>query len=380
MRRSFPLALFACLLTSMVALPSRARGAAAFYGGIEIGSKGVKAVALPIDESGAPELIERLPLKAIDNVSLGDRGADGKFRPKAIDEVRTAVAGFYTYLSRELKIPPARLYVVASSSLLAADESKENVQALRKAVSEATGGTEELLQIDQATEVDLLIRGAIPRSHWDDAILIDVGSGTVKCGYHHPQRGIHVERNEVVATVIDGTIAYTKKIQAEMTKGGERGFAAFCDVASRLRGPEVVEKVADEINRKPGLINRKRIYLSGGAPWALLTLTNPIGSAKMSDLYVPVSLDDIRKFRDDLQRTGRVPPRDLSGQPEAIRRKAEEQVREVLDTFTPENLLAGCEVLLGFADALQCQQLNKEVYFTRSGVVAWIVGYVGQAR
>jgi hypothetical protein len=376
-----PFWIAACLLTSLVVLPARSRGAeTALFGGIEIGSKGVKAVALPIDASGAPDLNPRLPLKAVDNVSLGDRGADGKFRPKAIEDVRTAVAGFYKTLSRELKIPPERIYVVASSSLFAADASPDNINALRKAVAEATGGAEELLQVDQETEVDLLIRGAIPRSHWGDAILIDLGSGTVKCGYHHPKQGIHVARNFVVSTVIDGTITYTKKIEAEMAKAGQRGFAAFCDAADRLRGPEVVEKIDDEIGRKPGLINRNRIYLSGGAPWAILTLTNPVEAVQTSELYVPVSIDDIRKFRDDLQRTGRVPRRDLSGQPEAIRQKAEEQIREVLETFTPQNLLAGSEVLLGFADALKLQQMNKEVYFTRSGVVAWIVGYVDQAK
>jgi len=354
-----------------------------YYGGIEIGAKGIKVVALPIGKDGSPDLahkIDRLPHKAVNNVTLGDLAPDGSYRTEAISEARSAVADFYNQLTRDLKVPPEHIFVVAGSGLTAKGEPP-NFDALRKAVVEATGGASKLVKIDQATEVDLLIRGAIPRQDWGNAVLIDIGSGNVKCGYHHPKRGLHVETNYAVSDVIEGTVAYTKTIQVEMARSGRRGFADFCEAAERLRSKAVVEKVANQIARKPGLENRTRIYLSGGAPWAIVTLTNPVGSTRPDALIVAVPLDDIRKFRDELRRTGRVPVPDLSSVTDKnARNAAEEAVRDALDNFTKENLLAGAEILLGFADVLKWQELNKDVYFTRSGVVAWIVGFVEKAK
>ena len=46
-----------------------------YYGGIEIGAKGIKVVAVPIGDDGSPDLahkIDRLPHKAVNNVTLGD--------------------------------------------------------------------------------------------------------------------------------------------------------------------------------------------------------------------------------------------------------------------------------------------------------------------
>ena len=279
-----------------------------------------------------------------------------------------------------MKIPPKQIFIVASSGLTVKGEPS-NYGVLRRAISEATGGAKDLLQIDQAAEVDLLIRGAIPRQDWGNAILIDIGSGNVKCGYHHPKRGLHVATNYVVSTAIEGTVTYTRTIQEEMARSGGHGFADFCEVAQRLRGKAVVDKVASEVGRKPGLENRNRVYLSGGATWAIVTLTNPVSATRPDALTVSVPLDDIRKFRDELKRRGQVPVPDLSRiADERTRQEAEEAIKEVQDNFTKENLLAGAELLLGFADVLRWRELGKQVYFSRSGVVAWIVGFVDKSK
>ena len=71
---------------------------------------------------------------------------------------------------------------------------------------------------------------------------------------------------------------------------------------------------------------------------------------------------------------------DLSGINPTVRTRVESEVRAVRDTFTPENLLAGSEILLGFAKVLEWEESEKDLYFAKSGVVAWIVGYVEMER
>ncbi len=208
------------------------------YGGIEIGSKGIKVVAVPIDENGAPDLTRKvlnLPHVAVNNVTLADRDSHGNFRADALQEAGAAVADFYRHLREEMKIPPDRIWVVASSGLTAGDVPK-NMDELRKAIVKATGGEKQLEEIDQHKEVELLIRGIVPREHWADAILLDVGSGNAKVGYIEPTVGINVEKCRVLPAKIEGTVSFTKAVKAVMTKKGLKGFAGFRGAAGLSPG------------------------------------------------------------------------------------------------------------------------------------------------
>jgi hypothetical protein len=252
-----------------------------------------------------------------------------------------------------------------------------NFAELRTAVSRATEFEKELLEIDQETEVELLVRGGIPHDNWKDSVLLDIGSGNTKGGYYQPSSGFNLEKVVVVAGKLEGTVSFTQSIQAEMKKRNLQDFAQFAQVASELR-KVLVDKVRDsEIGRKPGLVNRRKVFLSGGTPWAIATLTDPQGMLDDRPI-VKFRIEELRKFHKALKETGQIPRPDLSQLPEAIREHAEDQVNSVLNTFTPENLLAGSEILFGFDEALRWQSGNKEVYFTKSGVLAWIIGFVGR--
>jgi hypothetical protein len=350
------------------------------YGGIEVGSKGIKVVAVPIDDDGAPDLSKKvlnLPHAAVINVTLADRDAKGNFRPEAIADAGSAIADFHRQLSGDLKIPPERLWVVASSGLTIKGVPA-NMDELRKAVAKATGGEEALEEIDQRKEVELLIRGVIPRAHWGESILLDIGSGNAKIGYIEPGIGINLEKCQVLSTKVDGTVGFTKTTQAEMAKRKLKGFAAFCGVAEEFRG-ETEEKILDDLGRSPGLKSRPRIYISGGVAWAIATLTYP-DEVVSQDLFVKLSLKDIRRFHDRLRATGRIERPDLDGLPGNLKDRTEKEIRAVLDLFTAENLLAGSEILLGFARVLDWDDQDRELFFAKSGVVAWIVGYVESER
>jgi hypothetical protein len=351
------------------------------YGGIEVGAKGIKVVAVPIDENGAPDLrkkVQNLKHVAVNNVTLADLDDHGNFKPDAIAEASAAIADFHRQLSGDYKIPPERLWIVASSGLAAKGLLPANMDELRKAVMKATGGEESLEEISQVREVELLVRGVIPRASWGDSIVLDVGSGNSKVGYIEPKIGINIEKVEVLRAEIEGTVRFTRSINDEMKKQRLKGFTAFRDLAARSRD-QIEERIQADLSRKAGLKARPRVYISGGAVWAIATLTNP-GQVINEELYINFPLKVLREFHEQLRTTGKLPTPNLAALAPQDRERAEQEIRSVRDLFTAENLLAGSEILLGFAQVLDWQESDKELYFAKSGVVAWIVGYVESER
>jgi hypothetical protein len=392
MKRSRNRSLSAWYLAVFLTLfaPSARGGGAEWFAGIDVGAKGIKVIALPIDEAGKPDLhqlVKDLPGRhhqAVNNVTLKDL-KDGKFRPEAIAEAQAAIKDFYEQLTRRgvpngTTIKPENIWIVASSGLLKGRPS--NLGELEQAVRAATGGAKALEPIPQKREVELLMRGAIPKEFLEDSVLVDVGSGNVKGGYFHPRRGPHVERFYVLDVELDGTEAYRQRIEKEMREENVgSGFGRFWKIAERRRN-QLVEDVAEEIGRKPGLVSsaRRRVYLSGGAPYVIASLLHPLEMARDDVLEVRFTVEELHNFIRKFQKTERIPVPPLDGLSGRDREDAEAKVREVLDIFEPRSLLAGAEILLAFNEALHWEEDKKDVYFTKSGLVAWIVGYVAESR
>jgi hypothetical protein len=377
-------ATFACTLA--VAPP--ASDDSEWYAGIDVGSKGIKAVALPIDPSGKPDLhrtVSKLPHKAINNVTLKDL-KDGKFRPAAIEDARAAVQDFYEQLTRgdEPKRPPikpANIWIVASSGLV--KDKPANFSELEQAVRDATGGANVLEQITARREMELLMRGAIPREQWENAIHVDVGSGNVKCGYIYPEHAPHVGRAYVADVDIEGTVSYRQTIEKEMKQGNAgESFRRYCKIAEERR-ENLARDVAGESGRNPGLFNpnRHRVYLSGGSPYVIASHLHPLEMANDSVTEVRFTIKELHEFIEKLQNTEKIPTRSLADLSETDRKLVEAQIRDVGDIFSDtKSLLAGAEILLGFNDALDWEKEKKEVFFTKSGLVAWIVGFVVEEK
>ena len=98
------------------------------------------------------------------------------------------------------------------------------------------------------------------------------------------------------------------------------------------------------------------------------------------DLYLKFPLKTLQVFHDQLRSTGKLPTPNLVSLAPKDKERADQEIRSVRDMFTNENLLAGSEILLSFARVLDWQESDKELYFAKSGVVAWIVGYVEAER
>lgn len=342
------------------------------HGGIEIGSKGVKAIALRITGEGDDYTVKILYAEIVNTTPVQTK--DGRFTVEAIRDTANAVQRFRQRMVQEYKVPAANLHIVVSSGLIG-----DNPQELSAEIAKRIGQTPEFLDVD--TEVQLTIAGAIPKRYksgqtWLDnrgvSALIDIGSGNTKGGYQQ-LRQIAVGSagyDFVTWGIPKGTVTFTNEISK--AAGETADYATFTRRAQALSNDSLRAPLRSEIARKPGLLNRRKMYLSGGIVWAMATLLHPEDRRS----FTPLTMDDINNFylRAAANPEALLEP-DLSRITNAaLRQEAEREVESVRNTFTPKNLIAGAEILR--AVATEMNFANKRLQFVRFGHLAWILSYV----
>ncbi|MBL8186749.1 MAG: hypothetical protein JNK38_02005 [Acidobacteria bacterium] len=352
--------------------PAAATQTEELHGGIEIGSKGVKAIALRITGEGDDYTVKVLYAEIVNTTPVQTR--NGKFTPEAIHDTANAVQRFRQRMLQDHKVPAANIHIVVSSGLIG-----DNPQDLSAEVNKRTGQTPEFLDVD--TEVQLTIAGAIPKRYksgqsWYDnrgvSVLIDIGSGNTKGGYQQlRQVAVGSAGYDFVTWGIPkGTVTFTNEVN--QAAGETADYATFTRRAQSLSNDSLRAPLRSEIARKPGLLNRRKVYLSGGIVWAMATLLRPEDRRS----YMPLTMDDINNFylravanpetlmEPDLSRITNT----------ALRQEAEREVESVRNTFTPKNLVAGAEILRAVATEMNLG--NKRLQFVRFGHLAWILSYV----
>jgi hypothetical protein len=214
--------------------------------------------------------------------------------------------------------------------------------------------------IDVRREAELSIEGVVPRKHTAAAVLIDVGSGNTKGGFRDGDKGA------VTFGVPYGSVTFAD------AAGKRAGKGSFADKAAALRGEVLGPALRKAIEEKPALGKRERVYLGGGAVWALATFVRPGGR----EPYLALTPDDIAAYHKLLLASpGEFPKADLSGvADEKARAAAAKEVERVKKTFTPEQLLAGAEILKGLSEEFGFK--DKKVFFARNAYLGWILAYV----
>ncbi len=354
---------------ALVAIASTTRGDT-WYGGIEIGPGGVKMVAIPIDDKGRP-----IALKIIED----ERPVDlGQFREAEMRQVAAVVEAFHTRLA-ERGVSPKRLWIVAGSDL-DLGKGQANYDLLAKAVKKATGDDEELIRLNRDDEFNQMIRGAVPSTEINYSVLIHLDAhARPRVGSVVPQVGRGLADQQLLTSEVDSPSAFADKVRATMgmrTLAGPKHFAA---VATELRA-SCVKSIQDGFERKAAIINGKHVYVSGDVAQAIVTLREPLAAVTGQNLYVPLTAKMLREARNAFSDLKPISPPDMQGYPSSIVAKIGKQVEEVRRKFTPESLLAGTEVLLAFAEALEWEERDKVVKYTKPGVAAWVLGYVEGER
>jgi tetratricopeptide (TPR) repeat protein len=324
----------------------------AVYGGVEIGSKGVKAQAYRIGLKGDEFYdLQEVFRESINTTIIAGVKETGAFSKDGIEETAQAVKTLIEKL-KEKGVPGDNIFVVASSAI----SSVKNRDELAKRVEELTGYKLEFLTVKD--EVLFGIAGAVPPKYFYNSVFVDVGSGNTKIGYLEKVGGsINVRSFEIPY----GTVSLT-----ERASKGKDFRTELVEVLSK----EVEPVLKREAQKNPAYLNRQNVFLVGGIVWAITTLQKP---GQVEEAYVKLSSSDIRNFTLAVrQNPDRVLNPDLSKLKPELRDKAKKQIEKVKDVFSMDNLYAGGTLLDSIGKTLNFEK--RSLIFPRYG--NWLVGYV----
>jgi hypothetical protein len=341
------------------------------HGGIEISPKAVRAIALRISNAD-----EGLNIKILySNTATIDTPypSDGRLTLDYIHNVAKIVQTYAERLHREYQIPLNQIYIIGISDLVI-----QNTDALKNEIYGRTGITINFLNAE--AEIQLGIAGVIPRRYqlnnkWYDnrgiSSLIDLGIASTKGGYQQLKQSDSGRPGYDFSTwdIQKGVVTFANEVNK--VAGDNADYKTYAKHAAAM-SISFKEQIRTEVIRKPGILTRKKLYLTGGIVFAMMTLMH--GDDQRA--YIPITLDDINTFHDRAV----ADPESLFNQElskirdEKLRdelRKAHEAVRQ---TFTPKTLIAGAELLRALAAELNLW--DKRVLYPRHAQLARILSYV----
>jgi hypothetical protein len=342
------------------------------HGGIEIGYKSIRAIAIQISE---PDGRVKIVYNEARNNRL-DEYINGNLTPEAIGQIALTVETFYSRMQREYQVPQAQISIIVCSDLRAG-----NIGDLTNTITSRTGKNVTLL--DMQSEASLSIAGTIPRRHQDKAasfdnrgmsVLIDIGDGNTKGGYQQIRMLPKGKPDYVFFTFGIPVGTHTFSEEVVQPAGGAADLRKFALNAQLLSYKSVREPLQQELEKRPGLVNRKKVYLSGSIVWAMVALLYP----QNRQALVPIKAEDINDFYNravnDPQNLLR--PSLSKIRVRRTRLEAEKELEEVRSTFTPENLVAGAEILRTVSRVFALNDKDREILFARFGNLSLLLSFL----
>ena len=323
------------------------------YGGIEIGSKGVKISIIEV--KNIKKSVYELKQFWTENVGIA-RGIsiDGNLIQADIDNAGQAVLRNYLKLLTEFKIEDSKIFIVASSGVGLA----KNTALLVKLVKELTNKNMEV--ISSQLESKLSFKGCIPPKFYDKALLIDIGGGNTKGGYVDV---INDENTVFFPVNLDlGTITLTEKIKKKINSEKITDFTNESILYSTTLKTEVFEM----LNKRAKTFDKSNIYTSGGAVWAFYTLSTLGEAHENFNMY---ALDDVLKYDQILK---------YNFEKFQALAKTEKEVDRVLNTYSQKHLISANNILISCLQNLDIKE-NKKIYFVKNGQIAWLLSYIADS-
>lgn len=323
------------------------------YGGIEIGSKGVKISIIEV--KNIKKSVYEIKQFWTENVGIA-RGIsiDGNLIQADIDNAGQAVLRNYLKLLTEFKIDDSKIFIVASSGVGLA----KNTALLVKLVKELTNKNMEV--ISSQLESKLSFKGCIPPKFYDKALLIDIGGGNTKGGYVDV---INDENTVFFPVNLDlGTITLTEKIKKKINSEKITDFTN----ESILYSTSLKTEVFEMLNKRAKTFDKSNIYTSGGAVWAFYTLST-LGEAPQNfNMY---ALDDVLKYDQILK---------YNFEKFQALAKTDKEVDRVLNTYSQKHLISANNILISCLQNLDIKE-NKKIYFVKNGQIAWLLSYIADS-
>jgi len=342
------------------------------YGGIELSDEGINAIALQMSQ-GDDDAVPRLIYKEITRMNLG-RTSSGDFPPQASTDAAKAILAALSRLRQQYRVPLDRIYLIGASGLKA-DHPKD----LENVIRNTTGL--ELYFLDPVMEVQLSVAGTIPRiskvgatsiDNRNTSVLIHIGGASTQGGYemlkYAPSDSPAFDF--IAMSIPHGVVSYANEISRVVgPNANQYAFAREVKATSAMNFRQALRK---EMESKPSLMHRKRVFLTGNLVWAMATLMYPDNR----DPFVTITYDAIVQFADRIGRS----PRELVSQDlsfirdRKLRQEIQQEIEEIKTTFLPQQLIAGAEMLKAAAEELKWQE--KKIIFARLGNLGCLSSYV----
>lgn len=319
------------------------------YGGIEIGSKGVKMSV--IDVQNVKKGIYEVKEFWTENTGIvAGISINGNLFEKDIDSTSQVVLKNYKKLLVDYKVPNDNIFIVASSGVGMA----KNTDVLVNKIKVLTN--KDLDVISASLEAKLLLKGCIPPKSYKNSILLDIGGGNTKGGYVDVVNG----GNIFFPFSLDiGTVTLTEKI---IRKNKIKPLYDFNEISfdylTTLRND-----FAAMYAMRPESLKKDNIYLSGGSAWALYTIFN--GKAAENNLN-EIKYEDVLYTKFVIENNfGKVVNAAITNK----------DVQKVLETYSPKNLVSASNLLVIALEDIPDIK-NKKIFFAKQGQVAWLVSYI----
>ncbi len=323
------------------------------YGGIEIGSKGIKVTVIEV--KNIKKGIYDIKDFWTENVGIAKGiSINGNLAQADVDKAGEVVLSNYQKLLNEQKVDDDKIFIVASSGVGMA----KNTDILVNKIFDLTKKNIEI--ISSQLESKLSFKGCIPPKLYNNALLIDIGGGNTKGGY------IDVINDEnTVFFPINlnlGTVTLTEKINK---KGNVEQINQFTNESITYR--KILEaEVVEMLKQRPLTMSKKNIYTSGGAVWAFYTLHSGGAATENYNIY---TLEDVQDYNELIQ---------YNYAKFIEMAKSDTEVAAVLKTYSQKHLISANNILLTTLQNIP-NIADKKIVFAKQGQIAWLLSYVADS-
>ncbi len=323
------------------------------FGGIEIGSKGIKVTVLDVEN--AKKNLFTLKEYWTTNAGIAKGiSIDGNLATDDIETACNIILEDYNKLLNTYNVEDVNIFIVASSGIAMAKNTNELADKIRELTKK------ELDVISSKLEAKLMFRGSIAKKFYLNSLLLDIGGGNTKGGYVEVK---NEDNNVFFPFNLDyGTITLTEKINRGLKS--QENINAFKD-----RLFEFNTELESEINKmyleRPECKDKKNIYITGGAAWAFFTLTEQTSAGNFSE----ISFADVQDY-DAVLKNNFKKIIDLAG--------TNDEAKKVLKTYSQKYLISANTLLLRSLEALG--NINsKKIFFVKQAQISWLLSYVADS-
>lgn len=319
------------------------------YAGIEVGGKGLKVYI--IDVRNIEKEIVVIENFWSDNISLlGGVIANGAMTDADMNVTTQKVAVEYKKLLEEYKIEKNKIYIVISSGVSIANNTSILVDRIKKDI-DVTAGV-----ITTEKESKFLFKTGVPIKFQEDALLLDIGSGNTKGGFIEKKDGTYTFIN---LNMNFGTVSLSELLSKQNKLYNFNDFVNATDSYYATLSNDI-KNIFEAKNR---CFDKKKVYMSGGSPWAFYTLFYE-DETKLN--FLEFNPADVITYDDNLRN---------NFEKFRVLAKKNKEAARVLKTFTRENLIVSNSILK--ATIANIKNIgSKKIFFAKQPEVSWVVTYI----